>query len=999
MPKTLAKHFSSLSVLEWILSRPLVVILAASAVTVFFALHIPSLSFHTSVYDLIIEDLPEATRYDIFKSEFGSDEIIRVVVKADNIFDTATFRKIATLSDALAAIKGVRRVLSLPEIKRAVDTAGRWNMQDFMKRVAPVELFRKNLISKDYKVTAITLVLDDNVEQESVIRDVNQIIAAEPRELSLYQIGMPLVSQALAGYTVKDFLRLPPLTLLLIVLLLFVLFRNFVCLLLPLMCVSLALIWTFGLLSLLRIPLSILTMIVPVFLIAVGTAYCLHIISDYRTRSQHLASRKKVVISTFSSTALPCALAVFTTIIGLGALFVNRIQAIHEFALFSCFGMFSLLITILAVLPAVLVLVPVPLNTASRASRLDNVIERFLDLIVTLNLHHQKKILSLIGILIIIAAAGVFLIKIETNPVGYFKEGTPVKQNFHDIHRDLSGSFPVNVVLDGRDPYYFEDPAHLAAVKGFQDYLETLPKVDKTVSFADYVMLVNYALNNYDPAHYVLPGEPFEVRMAINNYKVMLGEDLFSSFMTPQLNRANILLLTHMSSSREFLKAKDAILAYARHHFPKTLNCEVTGFGIAVSASSHLLTSGQVKSISISLILIFCIMLLMFLSVKVGLIALLPIFFPIIINFGFMGWLGIRLSMITSLIASIAIGLAVDDAIHYLHRYNQEFKHDLNKDRALRDTIRKVGKPITFTTITIGIGFFILLFSHFKPTAIFGFLMVLTMLAALVGDLLILPALMLHVELVTAWDLLKLMPTASGMSAGVAHELMQPLTAIKMGSDFLARKFSQKAEITEEQISHIVQKISHQADRASEIVNRLRTIGEHTGFNRARVNINDPIKDVIAIVRYQFSLDDIEIRLDLDETLPPISGHKNRLGQVIYNMVVNAGEAIVEQKKFADDNRSHGIQIRTFKEGNHVVVTIVDTGLGVSRSNIPRIYEPFFTTKTTGQGKGLGLTISNEIVRAYGGHIEVDSEQDKGTTFKVSFPCLTTEDGGGATAA
>ncbi len=988
MSKTLSKHFSFQSVLEWILCRPLVVILAGSAVTLFFALHIPALSFHTSIYDLIIEDLPDATRYDIFKAEFGSDEIIRVVVKADNIFEKATFRKIDSLSEALAGLKGVRRVISLPEIKRAVDIAGKWNIPDFMKRVAPVELFRKNLISRDHKVTAITLILDDTIEQEGVIRDVNHIIARESYELSLYQIGMPLVSQALASYTVKDFLRLPPLTMLLIALLLFVLFRNFVCMLLPLMCVSVALIWTFGLLSLIRIPLSLLTMIVPVFLIAVGTAYCLHIISEYTTRSQHAASKVNVVMATFSRTALPCTLAVFTTIIGLGSLFVNRIQAIHEFALFTCFGMFSLLIIILTVLPAVLVLVPKPNKKEPRIGRLDNFIEKFLDLIVNLNLHHQKRTLSLIGILIIIAVAGVFLIKIETNPVGYFKEGTLVKQNFHDIYQDLSGSFPINVVLDGRDAYYFEDAQHIAALKGFQDYLETLPKVDKTISFADYVMLVNYALNHYDPTHYTLPEEDFEVRMAINNYKVMLGEDLFSSFMTPQLNRTNILLLTHMSSSREFLEAKASILAYARHHFPKMLKCEVTGFGIAVSASSHLLTVDQVKSISISLILIFCIMLLMFLSAKVGLIALLPNFFPIIMNFGLMGWLGIRLSMVTSLIASIAIGLAIGDTIHYLYRYNHEFKKDLNKDRALRDTIKKIGKPITFTTITISIGFSLLLFSHFKPTAIFGFLMVLTMMAALIGALIILPSLMLHVELVTAWDLVKIMPTMSGMSAGVAHELIQPLTAIKTGSDFLSRKFSQKGEITHEQISHILQIISHQADRASEIVNRLRRIGEHSGSARKQVNITDPIKDVIAIVRYQLSLDKIEIRLDLDESLPLISGHKNRLRQIIYNLVINAGEAIAKYKKTVEDDRNHVIQIRAFKEGNQVVVTVSDTGIGLSKYAKEKIFEPFFTTKEVEKGLGLGLSITYGVVKDYGGVIEIQSKEGQGATFMLYFPCV-----------
>jgi predicted RND superfamily exporter protein len=992
MPKTLSKRFSFLSVLEWIVRRPFVVLLVGSIVTLFFALHIPTLSFRTSIYDLIIQDLPEAMRYDTFKSEFGSDEIIRVVVKADNIFETETFRKIERLSQTLAEIRGIRRVISLPDIKKAVDTSGKWSVAEFKKLVAPVEMFRKNLISNDHGVAAITLVLENEAEAENVIRDVDKIINNQASEFSLYQIGMPLVSQALASYTLKDFFRLPPITLILIFLLLFILFRNPTCIFLPLMCVSVVLIWTFGLLSMTRIPLSNLTMIIPVFLIAVGTAHCLHIISRYVSVSQHTGSKREAVISTFSNTALPCALAVFTTIFGLGSLLVNRIQAIHEFALFSCFGMFSLLVTVLTVLPAALVLAPLPKRKVGGIGNLGRFVERFLDRIVNLNLYHQKTTLSFIGILIVIAVAGVLLLKIETNPVAYFKKDTPVSRNFHDIYQNLSGSFPVNVVLDGKDPYYFEDPKNLAAINGFQDFLETLPKVDKTVSFADYVMLVNYVLNHYDPEHYSLPEEAFAVRMAINNYKVMLGEDLFSGFMTPKLERANILLLTHMSSSREFLKIRDNILKYAQQYFPKTLNCEVTGFGIAVSASSHLLTAGQVKSISVCLILIFGIMLLMFLSVKVGLIALLPNLFPIIINFGLMGWLGIRLSMVTGLIASIAIGLAVDDTIHYLYRYNLEFKKDLDKDRALRDTIKTVGKPIIFTTITISIGFFILIFSHFKPTAIFGLLMVITMLAALVGDLIILPTLMLHVELVTAWDLLKLMPTLSGMSAGVAHELIQPLTAIKMGSDYLTKKFSQKGKITQEQISNIVEIISHQADRASEIVNRLRSIGEQTSFTKKRVNINDPIIDVVAIVKYQLSLDDIEIRLDLEETLPPVLGNKNRLGQIIYNLMINAGEAIAEQKKSVDDDRNHSIQIRTIKEGNQVVVTIFDTGAGISKSNIPRIYEPFFTTKATGPGKGLGLTISHEIVREHGGHIEVDSEQHRGTTFKITFPCLSSED-------
>ena len=177
---------------------------------------------------------------------------------------------------------------------------------------------------------------------------------------------------------------------------------------------------------------------------------------------------------------------------------------------------------------------------------------------------------------------------------------------------------------------------------------------------------------------------------------------------------------------------------------------------MVISASSHLLTSGQVKSLSMTMVLVFGIMFMLFLSSKVGFIAAATNLFPIVTVFGVMGWLGIELSMFTSLVASIAIGLAVDDTIHYLVRYNREFREDLDDRKALRTTLEHVGRPIIFTTVTIGLGFSILLLSGFKATAVFGVLMVVTMVSALVGDMILLPSLMLHVELITLWDLVKL---------------------------------------------------------------------------------------------------------------------------------------------------------------------------------------------------------------------------------------------------
>jgi predicted RND superfamily exporter protein len=488
-----------------------------------------------------------------------------------------------------------------------------------------------------------------------------------------------------------------------------------------------------------------LTMIVPVFLIAVGTAYCLHIVSEYIASLERANSPADVTELAYSHIAFPTILAILTTIIGLGSLFVNRIAMIQEFAFFACFGMLSILIIVLTFLPAVLSLLPVPSETQKQKTGASPLIQRFTDLIVDLNLNHQKITLPVIGVLVLICLIGMLRIRVETNPVGYFKEDTEIKRNFNDIYRHLSGSFPVNVAMGNPAADYFENPDHIADIARLQVFLEKLPGVDKTISFADYLKLVNYALNQFEQQSYALPQEAFEVRMLINNYTTMLGEDMLTRFMSSDFSKTNIVLLTHISSSKDFLQIRDEIMAHAKNNFSKDLAWDVTGLGMTIAVSSHLLTAGQIKSLSITMVLVFGIMFALFLSSKVGLIALVPNIFPLIINFGIMGWFGVELSMVTSLIASIAIGLAVDDTIHYLVRYNREFKSDLNEKRAIRDTLTHVGRPITFTTVTICLGFSILLFSSFKPTAIFGVMMMITSVSALVGDLILLPSLIQHV--------------------------------------------------------------------------------------------------------------------------------------------------------------------------------------------------------------------------------------------------------------
>jgi C4-dicarboxylate-specific signal transduction histidine kinase len=343
----------------------------------------------------------------------------------------------------------------------------------------------------------------------------------------------------------------------------------------------------------------------------------------------------------------------------------------------------------------------------------------------------------------------------------------------------------------------------------------------------------------------------------------------------------------------------------------------------------------------------------------------------------------------TSLIASIAIGLAVDDTIHYLVRYNSEFKKDLDKDRAMRTTLLAVGRPIIFTSLTIGIGFSVLLFSHFQPTAIFGLLMMITMICALVGDLILLPTLMMHVELVTAWDLLKMMPTVGGISPGMVHQLNQPLNAIKVGNDLIKLLISRGGPVQESQVEAVAKEMGKQIDRASLMIERFSRAADMPGIEKQAVQINDPIRSTLDMLEHQLQLDSIDVKLDLSDNLPRVMAQYNRLIQVIYNIVINAREAIEAKRAVNGFEQIHWISLRSFFENGRVYVHVADTGIGLTEQMLDRVFEPFFTTKAKGHGKGLGLTICKQIMRDCKGRIEIASLPDGGVAVTLNFPVIS----------
>lgn len=233
------------------------------------------------------------------------------------------------------------------------------------------------------------------------------------------------------------------------------------------------------------------------------------------------------------------------------------------------------------------------------------------------------------------------------------------------------------------------------------------------------------------------------------------------------------------------------------------------------------------------------------------------------------------------------------------------------------------------------------------------------------------------------------MATLGEMATGIAHELNQPLSVIKTASSFMAKKVKKGEPISEDILKTMAEEIDSHVDRASRIINHLREFGRKSEVKREKVMVNEALEKALDIFSQQLKLRDIEVEKDLDAELPFILANSNRLEQVFINLLINARDAIEERvEKAGETGATKKIFLKTGVVNGKVVVQVRDTGSGIPKHILEKVFEPFFTTKTVGKGTGLGLSISYGIVQDYEGTIEVETRENEGSTFILSFPAL-----------
>ena len=234
------------------------------------------------------------------------------------------------------------------------------------------------------------------------------------------------------------------------------------------------------------------------------------------------------------------------------------------------------------------------------------------------------------------------------------------------------------------------------------------------------------------------------------------------------------------------------------------------------------------------------------------------------------------------------------------------------------------------------------------------------------------------------------MATLGTMAAGMAHEINQPLNVIQICSDLILKMINKGHSISDEELETMAHDIIDNVGRAADVIKHVRDFARQSDRNLKKLCINDPINDVFKVLGHQLTAHQIKVKLNLDTDIPDIMAEHNRLEQVFINLVTNAIDSMDEKaKKMNDQNIEKILKIDSYTENGRVVVTVSDTGIGMSKEVKNKLFEPFFTTKEIGKGTGLGTSISYGIINDYGGTVDIESEENKGAEFIIKFPSIS----------
>ena len=730
--------------------------------SVLFLIQIPSIDIEDDETTWYAPGDPTLEVFRAFEERFEGDDLVVVGYAWQDPYGVESLTYLAHLTGRLEAeIPYVNEITSLTTVDDIVGTEAAFEVRPLLDmnalpeldveklrhRIAINPFLRGNLVSEDASTVAIVLDLQEpddisyDIASARIVAALKAVLAEEKARTGIrFHAGGGRITESETERMLEhDVTRFFPITMAFTALLLLLFFRSLPSVVLPLATVVLSLGWTLGLKVLVGSQVTPVSTTLFALITVIGVANSVHMMSHYKHEKRTPKSRREILLATYRRAGLPCLLTSMTTAVGFASLAVSRIPAIRQLGIFAAFGIMTAFL---------LSMVIVPLGVDWIGHRRQHVarnlwLERILRGIAGFNLRHPWWVL--LGSLVIAGgmALGVFSIRPAGSLVEYFKKGSEYRQSVDFLDRSLSGISSTEVVVYGeRDA--FKDPENLEKLAGLEEVAARHGAVTAVFSIVDTVRLISRALHGDDPTFYEIPDTRPAVAQSLLLYEMSGGSGL-RDYVSGDYAVARVSLRTRQmeEAARRALLAD--VRAYVAERMPEYRG-DVTGMDYLVNRLNQNMVLTQVQSLGLAIGVITLMMILVF-GLRAGLISIIPNALPIVFVLGLMGYAGYGLNMGTAIIASIAIGIVVDDTIHFFSHFRAELKETGDRSRAMTAALTKVGKALCFTTMILVAGFGVFLFSDSWIMANYGVLSGAAVLVALLGDLFLGPVLLSRLRL------------------------------------------------------------------------------------------------------------------------------------------------------------------------------------------------------------------------------------------------------------
>jgi predicted RND superfamily exporter protein len=745
--------------LNTILRRPWLVLLIGFTLIAGASFGAKNLYFRGDYKVFFKADNPERLAYEELQNVFSKNENVNIIIapKSKDVFSQDTMSLIKELTDEAWQVPMSTRVDSIANFQHTRAEEDDLIVEDLipsLQDINPntianakeVSLKEPNLvhrlISPDGEVAVVSIIVnmpdDDKTAAVAEIVKYTLELTAKYKlkypQHDFYHTGIVFMNNSFATEAQKDAQSLVPMMFLAIVLVLWLLLRSLFGTLATVVVIITAIATTMGLAGWMGFFLSTATVNVPTLVMTLAVADCVHVIASMTYAQRQGKTKQEALMASMELNLMPIFITSATTAIGFLTLNFANVPILADLGNLTAIGVVLAFVFSVTLLPAMLMLAPL------RIPKLDTensgTMERFGEWVIT----HHRRILPFTVVLAIAAAAATMLNNINDVATEYFDDSTAFRQSTDFQEKSISGMSSIDFGLFTEQASGVNDPELLSALQGFSDWLREQPEVDHVITISDTFKRLNKNMHADDESYYVLPRARDLAAQYLLMYEMSLpyGLDLNNQL---NIDKSATRLMATMQNlgSKEFTEFEQRAKTWLAGHSPQyklTAGSPSLMFAHIGETNMYSMIRGTVLAmVLISLLLVFALR-----SWRMGLISLIPNLLPALMGFGIWGLYSGQINLGLSIVLSMALGIIVDDTVHFLSKYRHSRVQGNSAEQAVRYAFTSVGRALWITTLVLTMGFSVLAMSSFALNADMGLLTAIIIVVALAVDFFFLPA-------------------------------------------------------------------------------------------------------------------------------------------------------------------------------------------------------------------------------------------------------------------